>query len=132
MCVCEIRELQPPAGRKAGQVLLAAPNGQTRLVKFWPTAPFAAMLKVGEKADAKIEVVTGRAKQDGTKWPDEPFLKSWNGVGERPDKKQYGPRGKSETEILAQLAAAAVNCPDPQNAFDTMLALVNSGKGKLL
>lgn len=67
-----IRSVTP--GEKVGKIIFE--EDATRTIKYWASAAFASMLKAGETGEAKFETV----KSKNPEYPDDTFLKSWNGV----------------------------------------------------
>lgn len=141
MCEFRVSSMKPPEDQRAGSVVLEAIEEGKKLgqqtVYFWPADAFAKDLVVGAQAKAEFRTSKGKPKTDGSgNWPDEKFLKSWNGK-EAGKPRRANPnqpeqtRAKSEQEILAALAIAAVKLEEPDKAFDKMIELVNRGKGRL-
>lgn len=64
-------------GAKVGKVTFE--EHPDRIIKFWSSAAFADQLKVGAKAAATFETV----KSQNPDYPDEKFLKTWNGTSGR-------------------------------------------------
>lgn len=94
MCKFRFEQVTPPAGNRAGSAVVSAVEEDGKVlsiqtVKYWPGDSFADQIVEGATAKATFHTVKGRPKENGGNWPDEKFIKTWNGLGTKPKGSQF-------------------------------------------
>lgn len=159
MCCFIVKVVIPGVGAKAGSVVLEPVlaegcPGTPQTVKFWPDSDFAPQLVIGAKAEATFLTKKGGPRKNGDgNWPDEKFLKTWNGVSrgrpgrtnslgvplntQHPTPSTSSPR--SLDELLLEIAKTSIKeastandvCAAAAAYADNMIATIKRGREAL-